>query len=199
MRFSGGVCAGAGVLALSLTLNVLSAETVEAPGIPNFQQVDNRVFRGGQPTDEGWESLAKLGVKTVINLRRDGEDGEHSLAAEGRTVRLAGMRYLSVPMKGAPSGPTDDQIAKVLGVLLSGEPVFVHCKKGKDRTGTVIACYRMAHDGWTSDKALNEAKKYGLHWYEVGMKRYIKAFDPARLRATNSPSPATQTAERQPQ
>ena len=145
---------------------------IQAPGVYNFHQVNGSVYRGAQPTGEGWKSLAKLGVKTIIDLRRE---GEHSIEAEARAVEAAGMRYLNVPMQGIVE-PSDEQIAKVLGVLDSGEPVFVHCKLGKDRTGTVIACYRIKHDGWQNKKALQEAKSYGLHSFELGLKRYVLAF-----------------------
>jgi len=52
--------------------------------------------------------------------------------------------------------------------------VFVHCRRGKDRTGVVIACYRMRAEGWTAEQALGEAKQHGLAWWEFRMKGYIK-------------------------
>jgi hypothetical protein len=60
--------------------------------------------------------------------------------------------------------------------LDSGDRVFVHCKEGKDRTGTVVACYRIVADGWGNRKALSEAKSLGMHWYALGMKSYILGF-----------------------
>ena len=72
--------------------------------------------------------------------------------------------------------PEEEDIAKVLAVLNSNQPVFVHCKEGKDRTGTVIACYRMGHDGWQTRAELKEAESYGMHWFEVGMRQYIRSY-----------------------
>src|SRR5690349_3594428 len=111
-----------GVLAVALTLPTWPADLL-APGIPNFNQVNEHVFRGGQPTAEGWPGLAKLGVKTVIDLRRA---DEHSSEAEAEVVTAAGMQYVNVPMKGVVA-PTDEQINKVLSLLDSQDPVFVHC------------------------------------------------------------------------
>ncbi len=160
----------------ALTLSFVPLWAAEpAPGVPNFHQVNAQLYRGGQPTNTGWNSLAKLGVKTVIDLRREAENGDHSPNREQRAVEAAGMHYLNVPMNGIVA-PSDEQIAKVLAVLDSGQAVFVHCRQGKDRTGTVIACYRIAHDHWTNEKAYREAQSYGLHWVEFGMKRYIQAF-----------------------
>src|SRR5262249_20385857 len=157
---------GLAVLGLALTLPALPA-SIEAPGIPNFHQVNDRVYRGGQPSPDAWQSLAKLGVKTVIDLRRN---DEHPVIDEERAVQTAGMKYVNVPMKGVVP-PSNDQIAKILDVLLnSPDPVFVHCKRGADRTGAVIACYRIAHDRWKSKQALKEAKSFGMSWTQVGLK-----------------------------
>jgi tyrosine-protein phosphatase SIW14 len=172
------------VFALAFCLPVWSAH-LEPLGIPNFQQVNEHIFRGGQPADWSWQNLGKLGVKTVIDLRRA---DEHSTAAEAKAVAAAGLNYINVPMKGVVA-PTDEQIAKVLGLLDSSEPVFVHCQRGADRTGTVIACYRIAHDGWERHRALNEAKSLGMRWTQVGLKRYIMAFQPAQKRAAVEKDP----------
>jgi protein tyrosine phosphatase (PTP) superfamily phosphohydrolase (DUF442 family) len=154
-------------------LSVLAwAGDIPVSGIPNFHKTNERLYRGGQPTGDAWDSLARLGVKTVIDLRRE---DEHSTEAEARAVKAAGMRYVNVPMNGRVV-PRETDIIKILTILDSGDRVFVHCKQGKDRTGTVVACYRIAADGWENRKALSEAKSLGMHWYSLGMKSYILGF-----------------------
>jgi protein tyrosine phosphatase (PTP) superfamily phosphohydrolase (DUF442 family) len=148
------------------------AANVEAPGIPNFHQLNEHVYRGGQPTDKGWASLARLGVNTVVDLR---VEGEHSISAERRAVETSGMRYVSLPMSRI-AAPSDEQVSRALAVLASGERVFVHCRRGKDRTGTLIACYRISFDRWQNQKALDEATSLGMSWIESGMRRYILNF-----------------------
>jgi len=122
-----------------------------ANGIKNFHQVSDHVYRGGQPTEEGFNYLAKIGVKTVIDLR---EADPRSKEEEGM-VTSAGMKYVNVPMTGLIP-PTDEEITKILGILEdeAGGPVFVHCQRGADRTGTVIASYRIDQDHWDNNKAL---------------------------------------------
>jgi tyrosine-protein phosphatase SIW14 len=174
------------VLAAALLLLVpLRAEDAQAPGVPNFHRVNERVYRGGQPAGEGWHSLARLGVRTVIDLRRE---SAHSAAAERRVVEAAGMRYVNEPMNGIVA-PRPEQIARILALLESSAatPVFVHCRRGRDRTGAVIACYRIAHDRWPNEKALKEAKAHGMSWIEFGMKRYVR-----RFQAAGRPAPAEQ-------
>ena len=148
---------------------------IQAPGIPNFHQVDSHIYRGAQPSTEGWNSLARLGVTTVLDLRYEGEVKEHWIATEQRDVEAAGMRYVSVPMDGW-SAPSQQQISKILAVLDSGQPVFVHCRGGRDRTGTAIACYRIWHDRWENEKALAEAASYGMNPLETAMQQYILTF-----------------------
>ncbi len=152
----------------------LGAADIEAPGVPNFHQVNEHLYRGGQPADAGWSNLAKLGVKTVIDLRLA---SEHSINREARAVERAGMVYVSQPMARLQA-PTHEEIRKILSLLDSSAqwPVFIHCRRGADRTGTVIACYRIAHYQWANEEALREARTYGLSPLEVGMRHFIQNF-----------------------
>ena len=157
-----------------------AAEAPHAAGVPNFLQVDEHVYRGAQPTPEGLKSLAKIGVKTIVDLRGG---GDHTASEQGE-VEALGMRYVSVPMKGMQA-PTDDDVAKVLNLIDSPEastnwPVFIHCKRGKDRTGTVIACYRVKHDHWDNIKALTEARLNGMSFVERAMMGYVLRYKPAK-------------------
>jgi tyrosine-protein phosphatase SIW14 len=152
----------------------VDARNAEAPGVPNFHIVNEHLYRGGQPAGAGWRSLAKLGVKTVIDLRLE---SEHSISKEALAVEAAGMIYISQPMSRL-AAPTNEEISKILTLLNSSEkwPVFIHCRRGADRTGTVIACYRIVHNQWASDEALQEARTYGMSRLEVGMKHFIQNF-----------------------
>jgi len=152
-----------------------AAAASEVQGIPNFHQVDARVYRGAHPTIQGIANLAKLGVKTVVDLRESGAE----TAAEEKAVKAAGMIYVSIPMNGGHA-PSHQQVAQVLRVLDSDSatPVFVHCKRGADRTGTVMACYRIVHDHWDNQRALNEAKSDGMHWFELSMQRFVMNYSP---------------------
>ena len=155
-------------------------------GLPNFQKVDDHIYRGGQPTDEGFKKLAELGIKTVIDLR---QIGEHSQADEQKAVTDLGMRYVSIPMKGL-STPKDDLVAAVQKILNeSGSgPVFVHCKRGADRTGMVVAVYRISHDRWENKKALAEAKSYGMSFFERAIQHYVMDYKPGIVVATTDSS-----------
>lgn len=151
-------------------------------GIGNFYQVDQNVYRGAQPNADGFRYLAKIGVKTVIDLR----EADQRSQTEEKAVTAAGMRYVNVPMTGL-AAPTEAEIGRALGILEAGNgAVFVHCKRGADRTGVVIASYRIDHDGWDSERALTEAKARGMSFFQLPRMSYIKAFRPRTLEATTS-------------
>jgi uncharacterized protein (TIGR01244 family) len=179
------------MLRLLVVSALASAQVATAPavlGIPNFSQVNERLYRGAQPAPNGYQGLANLGVRTVINLREE----PAQIAAEERLVRAAGMRFVSIPMDDL-GAPTDRQISDALALLNddSAAPVFIHCRRGADRTGTVIACYRIAHDGWEKNRALDEAKSHGMSIFERGMRRYVLNFQPASGGVPHTPdSPA---------
>jgi tyrosine-protein phosphatase SIW14 len=151
-----------------------------ASGIKNFHEVNEHVYRGGQPTSEGFQYLAKIGVKTVIDLR---EADERAQAEEG-VVTAAGMKYVNVPMTGL-TPPTQAEISKLLGILEDESPgaVFVHCQRGADRTGAVIGAYRINHDHWDNARALSEAKEDGMGMFQAPRASYIRAFQPLNVEA----------------
>jgi protein-tyrosine phosphatase len=172
-----------------LVLGALPALAANVPGIKNFDQVDAYVFRGAQPTNEGFQYLAGIGVKTVIDLREAGNRSKE----EERIVAKAGMAYLNVPMTGF-GRPTESELLKILPILESapGGPVFVHCRRGADRTGAVIAVYHIEHDHWNNARALKDAKAHGMSIFQIQRKDFVKNF---RSQATASKNPAEARAD----
>lgn len=163
-------------------------------GVPNFGEVTSNLFRGGQPTDQGFQELSKRGVGLVINLRGDSK-------VERAEVEKLGMQYVSIPWHCAY--PKDRQVAEFLNVVRSNhdKKIFVHCRLGVDRTGLMVASYRMAEQGWTAARAHREMAAFGfdsfhsficpgLSSYEAGFPTRFRedtAFEPLR----NTPPPDT--------
>ena len=79
-------------------------------------------------------------------------------------------------------------VERVLTIIDAPEnqPVFVHCRRGADRTGTIIACYRITHDGWNADQAKKEARLYGLSRLQHGMMNYIEKFYRGHIRGSQA-------------
>jgi len=137
--------------------------------------------RPGEPTDTGFQELRKLGVEIVVNFRN--ERGE--IEAERRTVERLGLRYVSIPW-GASHNPTSQQVADFLEVLQANpeSKIFVHCHRGADRTGTMVAAYRIAEQHWAPPQAIQEMRAYHYHhfWWP-NLQRYVEDFP--RLLATD--------------
>ncbi|HXU38095.1 MAG TPA: hypothetical protein VN937_17165 [Blastocatellia bacterium] len=169
----------AGVLALAINfISVASASAKTAPAFPNiaiknFGQMDERFFRGAQPGEGDYKSLAALGIKTIIDLRDD------PTSYEKREAEAAGIRYVNIPMSDS-SRPRDEQIDQFL--KLANDPAtgrfFVHCAGGRHRTGVMGAVYRVTHDGWGFDQAYKEMKNYDFYtrFGHGSLKDYVQDF-----------------------
>jgi protein tyrosine/serine phosphatase len=74
--------------------------------------------------------------------------------------------------------PTDEQVERALSIIDAREnwPVFVHCQRGADRTGVIIAAYRISHEQWTAVQAIAEAKRFGLAIIQFRKKNYISDY-----------------------
>jgi len=166
------------LLLLIFGINICSVSSAGERGLPaqdgilNFGKIDDRLYRGAQPDAAAIQTLKKLGIKLIVNLRMPG-DGWKEEAAE---ALANGILYTNIPMSGI-GRPRDEDVRRVLGLCESlSVPVFVHCQHGCDRTGTIVACYRIQHHRWSSELALREAKLYGISRFEYLMKRYVMEF-----------------------
>jgi tyrosine-protein phosphatase SIW14 len=141
--------------------------------LPKFHEVNAGLYRGAQPKAGGLERLAQLGIKTIVDLRSAGDRAR----SEEREAHKLGLRYFNVPLKWY-GRPKDEQVERVLEIINRPEnqPVFVHCGHGRDRTGLIVAVYRITHDGLTGTQAKSEAKRFGMYWWKFGLKNYIEDY-----------------------
>jgi protein tyrosine/serine phosphatase len=154
--------ASSGTSAAVVALIILSAAQAAQPNDPpsnikikNFGCINANYYRGAQPTARDYADLAELGVKTVVDLQREG------VADEQRLVEAAGMKFVRIGMSDKRRPPLE-QVELFLKVVNdpANQPVFVHCKGGRHRTGALTAAYRMTREGWTAERAVAEMKKF---------------------------------------
>ena len=170
----------------SLVVSVLAFALVAMPApahhssvsgitIENFGKINDNYYRGSQPTQEEFAQLKRLGVKTVIDLREDYKKTEEAW------VRELGMNYVRIPLKTTVAA-TEEQWKSFLGLVNdpAHQPVYVHCKGGRHRTGAMTAIYRITHDGWTADQAYVEMKDYdfenGFFGGPAAQKKFVFEF-----------------------
>jgi tyrosine-protein phosphatase SIW14 len=155
--------------------------------IDNFGKIDDGYYRGAQPEEGDYADLASLGIKTVIDLTRDGRDDEPGL------VEQAGMKFFRIPLT-TTDRPSDSAVAQFLSLVTNpaNQPVYVHCQGGRHRTGAMTAVYRMTVDGWTSDKAYAEMKQFrfeGFPGHPV-LKRFVSDYYTVLSQAHTAVAPA---------
>lgn len=153
------------------------AEPLTLPGVPNLHRVTEGLYRGAQPTAEGMEQLSKFGIKTVIDLR-----ALHSDRDEIGTLPLE-SEHIGMTTWEA----NDEQAVRFLRIVTDPNriPVFVHCQRGADRTGTMCAVYRIVVQGWTKEQALAEMTQGGFGFYEgwQNLINYVRKLDVTQVKA----------------
>lgn len=130
----------------------------EAPDIRNFLRVSEEFCTGGQPRLEHLAQLKEQGVRAVINLRRP---SEHRAEEEEAEAKRVGLRYFNIPV--AFAEPKDEQADEFLKITddAANRPAFIHCTAAI-RAGAFWMVRRVLRDGWTIEKAEEEAARVGL-------------------------------------
>jgi tyrosine-protein phosphatase SIW14 len=171
-----------------------SATSITIQGVSNAGSVTGTLFRGAQPKDSAYAGLQKLGMSIVVDLR--GESGEVSL--EKKAVEAMGMQFVNLPWSGAGL-PSRDQLLTFFTLLRDNpdKKIFLHCQYGADRTGVMIALYRIAVDHWTPEQAIAEMKDFHYHSFMLPhLAKYVRAFpaalagDPSLAGAVPGPRPS---------
>lgn len=152
---------------------------LRAQAIPKFAEVTPQLYRGGQPSDEAFEDLKKMGIDIIVDMRSGTRKHEKEV------VTSLGMHYVQISWH-CPF-PTDKPFANFLKIVEKNpdKKIMVHCRLGDDRTGMAVAAYRMAEQGWSAKEAMNEMHEFGFrgvhHLICPGLAGYEKSF-PERLK-----------------
>jgi tyrosine-protein phosphatase SIW14 len=142
-------------------------------GLPSWGRVTDVLYRGGQPALAGFRSLQKMGVAIIVNFR----DEPPEITAEQREVESLGIKYVSIPWSGR-NEPSNAQVVQFLDLIRANPQakVFVHCKRGADRTGVMIAVYRIAVEHKTVAEAVSEMDQFNYdHFWLPQLERYVRS------------------------
>jgi len=135
----------------------IPAKKLKLTGVANFGEVTPYLYRGAQPSRQGFQGLAAMGIDIVVDARLSQKSSEKKI------VTATGMQYISIPWH--CMFPKDKAMAQFLAVLRDNpkKKIFVHCRLGDDRTGMMVAAYRMAVENWTAQDAMAEMLQFGMN------------------------------------
>ena len=141
----------------------------DVKGLQNLARIAPGLWRSQQPTKAGFREAKRLGIRTVINLRK--------LHSDRSKLAGAGLQYVHIPI--APWNPKREHVLAFLKVASDPryQPVLVHCQHGSDRTGIMVASYRVYALGWTRERALAELKNFGFHEIWKNLRTYFGGLD----------------------
>ncbi len=177
------------VLLVGLALLITSSALADAPRLRpdtwatpilsdtlnNAYQVDSRVFRSAQPDKAGMRDLRQLGITRVLSLREYHDDEDEAVDSGLKTFRVS-MNAAAI---------RDEEVVQALKIITASDaPILVHCWHGSDRTGTVVAMYRMVVQGWSREDAIDELIHggYGYHALYKNILDYLQQVDVERIR-----------------
>ena len=181
-----GVCSTVAPAAAGPRPEDWASPVAASPGLPNLHRVNSSLYRSAQPSKEGFVFLgteaslanADLPIKTVISLRAFNDDAPLVPASSG--LRLEQIRFKTWH-------PEDEDVVKFLRIATTPalQPVLVHCQHGSDRTGTMVAIYRIAFEGWTKAQATDEMINggFGFHPMWQNLLHYIEELDVNAIKA----------------
>ncbi|MDE2422218.1 MAG: dual specificity protein phosphatase family protein [Gammaproteobacteria bacterium] len=187
-------------IALVCSANASTAKTGQQPsesanwatslsvnqGLPNLNRINRTLYRSAQPTKEGFEFLSHQPrlypsdqpIKTILSLRAFHND--RTVMPKTSPLRLEQIRFKTWH-------PEHEDIIKFLRIATTPElqPILVHCQHGSDRTGTMIAIYRIVVEGWTKKQAKDEMVhgNFGFHPIWQNLLHFIDDLDVDALKA----------------
>jgi len=126
--------------------------------ITNFLRVNEQICTGGQPAMEDLAKMKAEGIRVIINLR---QASEFDAAAEEAKAKEVGLKYVHIPVNGREM--KDEYAEAFLKATDDPEnrPAFIHCTTA-NRVGALWMIRRVLRDGWTMEKAEEEARRIGL-------------------------------------
>jgi uncharacterized protein (TIGR01244 family) len=153
------VLTASAVMAVAVSAQQVVKKNID--GISTFAQLDTTIACGGSTSPEAVQEIAKMGFKSVINLRLASEAGAQ-VEAEGAAVKAAGMNYVHLPFNIQTPDPAliEDFIAAV--TRPANQPAYVHCAAG-GRAASLWMIKRVLADHWDEQRALTEANALGLN------------------------------------
>ena len=142
----------------------------------NLYKVNDSIYRCEQPDSLTIKIIESLGIKSILNLRLNYTDKD---VIDGLPLNLYNVEMI-------PYNFSDNEIVRAMRILeYAPKPIIVHCWYGSDRTGVVIAMYRIIYQNWTKEDAILEMEEGGYEFHNVfiNIPHYIRTADIAKIKS----------------
>ena len=152
------------------------AQKVTDKPLRNMYKVSDSLYRSEKPDQSGFTFFQEQKVASVLDLRRTHKD----LAVNPNP--FTGKLY-HIPIETAKL--SDKEVVEALQILQKApKPLVIHCAHGSDRTGTIVAMYRIIYQNWSKEQAIEEMKRggYKYHWFYPNLIKYIENADIEKLK-----------------
>jgi protein tyrosine/serine phosphatase len=152
------------------------AAPMRIEGLAHIYKITDYLYRSEEPTAEGVKNLEKIGIKTIIDLGVFHSDWDE---IKGTGLRVEKLRVKAWHIE-------DEDVVRVLRIIRKREngPFLIHCWRGGDRVGVMVAMFRIIEQGWTKEEAIREmvhgGYRYNLVW--INIIRYVKRVDIEKIR-----------------
>ena len=150
----------------------------------NFHQVDESLYRGGRPHPSAFPKLVELGIRTIINLEESESAAQEKAVVDELNLQLSPEQkidFISFPIgprEIEQTGVSQEGMMRLFEQIRDARrPIFIHCYHGKDRTGAVVALYRMRRHQKTFEEAYKEAYHYLFQESDLGLRRTIDRYE----------------------
>ena len=151
------------------------ATPIETKTVPNFYKVDSGIYRCAQPDKAGFSTLSEMKIGEIINLRSFNTDKKQ---AKQRNLTVYSIKLQAENLNYA-------KIVTILKLIKNKHgQIVVHCKHGADRTGLIIALYRIVFQDWSKEDAINELihGDYNFHSIYSNIPKFIQNLDTEKLK-----------------
>ncbi|NMA41768.1 MAG: dual specificity protein phosphatase family protein [Oligosphaeraceae bacterium] len=158
------------------------AQPIKLSGVENLYLVEPGLYRSAKPSELGYKALYELGLRQVLSLLSPFEE-QKDLTGSGLTLHRIPMLPMLIMDCDIIAG------LRLLRARKPEEPILVHCQRGADRTGVLVAAYRIIQQNWTVAAAIEEMRQggYGHNESYKNISAYLEKMDIEKLRRDSDP------------
>jgi protein tyrosine/serine phosphatase len=135
-----------------------SAVKIRDCGLENMYQVDEGIYRSEQPSRQQFRAIEMFGIEEVLNLRYWHSDYKY---AKKTDLILHHVRM------NAHDANDFDVVAALRIIKNRKGAILIHCHHGSDRTGLIVAMYKIVFCNASKAEAIDEMVNGGFGFHKL--------------------------------